>query len=185
MRITLPSIAGAIIGALMAVSINELLMTRIIGILMIVMFFMVVYKPEKWVKAANPDHKHRFTWWQHLLMFGIGFYGGFIQLGVGVFLLSGLVLGAGYDLLKANALKILIIIVYTLVILPIFFWNQQIDFVIGMVLAAGSMLGAFVASRFAVSWGPGFVRYILLAVILFSAIKFLGIYDFFIHLIKA
>ncbi|MGD9993220.1 MAG: sulfite exporter TauE/SafE family protein [Salinivirgaceae bacterium] len=185
LRITLPSIAGAIIGALMAVSVNEQAMTRIIGVLMIVMFFMVIYKPEKWVKASNPDHKHHFTWWQHLLMFGIGFYGGFIQLGVGVFLLAGLVLGAGYDLLKANALKILIIIVYTVVILPIFFWNQQIDFVIGLVLAAGSMLGAFVASRFAVSWGPGFVRYILLAVILFSAIKFLGIYDFFMELIKA
>ncbi len=176
--ITLPSIVGAIIGALFAVNIDDELMTRIIGILMVLLFFMIIYKPENWVKVSHPEHKHKFSWWQNLVMFGIGFYGGFIQLGVGVFLLAGLVMSAGYDLIKANVLKIFIILVYTIVILPIFFWNQQINFTIGLVLASGSMIGAFIASRFAVNWGPKYVRYILLTVILFSAIKFLGIYDF-------
>ncbi len=176
-RITIPSIIGALLGAALAVSIDEKIMTRVIGILMVFLFFVVVYKPEKWVKVTNPDHTIKLNWTQNLVMFGIGFYGGFIQLGVGVFLLAGLVLSVGYDLIKANVLKILIVLVYTLFILPVFIWNEQVNFSIGLILAAGSMLGAYIASRFAVSWGPKFVRYILLAVILVSAVKFLGIYD--------
>jgi len=176
-RITIPSIAGALLGAVLAVSIDERIMTRIIGVLMVFLFFVVVYKPEKWVKVSNPDHTIKLNWSQNLVMFCIGFYGGFIQLGVGVFLLAGLVLSVGYDLIKANVLKILIVLVYTLFILPVFLWKGQINFSIGLILAAGSMVGAYLASRFAVSWGPKFVRYILLIVILISAIKFLGIYD--------
>lgn len=176
-RITIPSIAGALLGAVLAVSIDDKIMTRVIGVLMVFLFFTVVYKPEKWVKVANPDHTVRLNWSQNLVMFCIGFYGGFIQLGVGIFLLAGLVLSVGYDLIKANVLKILIVLVYTVVILPVFLWKGQINFTIGLVLAAGSMVGAYLASRFAISWGPKFVRFILLAVIAVSAIKFLGIYD--------
>ena len=39
------------------------------------------------------------------------------------------------------------------------------------------MLGAFVASRFAVSWGAKYVRYILLVVLLGPALKLLGGFD--------
>jgi len=175
--IAIPTIIGALIGAVSAVHVNEKILTRIIGALMIVLFFMVIYKPEKWLKTASPDHTTHPSWGQYVFMFFIGFYGGFLQLGVGVFLLSGLVLGAGYDLVKANAIKVLIILVYTLFILPVFIWNHQVNFTAGLILAAGSMIGAYVASRVAVSWGPKFVRYILLGVILVAAVKFLGVFD--------
>ena len=72
--ITLPSIVGAIIGALFAVNIDDELMTRIIGILMVLLFFIIIFKPENWVKVSHPEHKHKFSWWQNLVMFGIGFY---------------------------------------------------------------------------------------------------------------
>ena len=47
----------------------------------------------------------------------------------------------------------------------------------GLILAVGNMLGAFVASKFAVSWGPKFVRYILITAVTISAIKLLGLFD--------
>ena len=112
-----------------------------------------------------------------IIFFFIGIYGGFIQAGVGLFLLAGLVLGAGLDLVRANALKVFIVLLYTPIALVIFMINNQVDYKLGLILAVGNMLGAFVGAKATVSWGPKFVRYILLIAISVSAIKLLGLFD--------
>jgi uncharacterized membrane protein YfcA len=176
--LTLPTIVGAIIGANIAVDLNEVLMTRIIGGLMVFLLFTIIYNPKKWLKEIGQNNESKFNFWQYLVMFFVGLYGGFIQIGVGVFLLSGLVLTAGFDVVKANAVKLFIIMVYTAFALGIFIYNGQVNFVAGLLLALGSGIGSFVATRVAVSWGPKFVRYILIVVVVVAAIKFLGVYDF-------
>ncbi len=176
--LTIPAIVGAIIGARIAVDINEVVMTRIIGGLMVFLLFTIIYKPQKWLKEVGQHSESKFNVWQYLVMFFVGLYGGFIQIGVGVFILSGLVLTAGFDLIKANAVKLFIIMVYTAFALGIFIYNGQVNFLVGILLAAGSMTGSFIATKVAVSWGPKFVRIILIAVVIVAAIKFLGIYDF-------
>jgi uncharacterized membrane protein YfcA len=169
---------GAVIGAKIAVDINELILTRIIGGLMVFLLFTIIYKPEKWLKEVGKNTESKFNFWQYLILFFVGLYGGFIQIGVGVFILSGLVLTAGFDLVKANALKLFIILVYTVFAFGIFIYNKQVNYVAGFLLGGGSMIGSFIATKVAVSWGPKFVRIVLIAVVLVAAIKFLGIYDF-------
>lgn len=181
--LSLPAILGAVIGAKIAVDINEQIMTRIIGGLMVFLLFTIIYKPQKWLKEKSQDENPKFKGWQYVIMFFVGLYGGFIQIGVGVFLLSGLVLSAGFDLVKANAIKLFIILVYTAFALGIFIYSGYVNFTAGLLLAAGSMAGSFVASRLAVSWGVKFVRIILMVVVIVAAIKFLGIYDFVVKLI--
>jgi len=176
--LTVPAIVGAIIGAKIAVNINELIMTRIIGGLMVFLLFTIIYKPQKWLKEVSENTESKFSVWQYIVMFFVGLYGGFIQIGVGVFLLSGLVLTAGFDLIKANAVKLFIIMIYTAFALGIFIYNGQVNFVAGLLLAAGSTVGTFIASRIAVGWGVKFVRIVLMVVVIVAAIKFLGIYDF-------
>ncbi|MDA3893473.1 MAG: sulfite exporter TauE/SafE family protein [Salinivirgaceae bacterium] len=178
-----PAIVGAIIGAKIAVNINELILTRIIGGLMVFMLFTIIYKPQNWLVKAADQKKPKFTIMQYVVMFFIGLYGGFIQIGVGLFLLSGLVLSAKFDLLKANAVKMLIVLVYTAFALGIFIYSGQVNFLAGFLLAAGSMVGAYLATKVAVSWGPKFVRAILIVVVIIAAIKFLGVYDFIKSLI--
>src|SRR6056297_3100535 len=173
-----PAIIGSLAGAQIAINLNETMMERAIGILLFVMFFLILYKPQQWVKGKAGEVSAKPTILQFIIFFFIAIYGGFIQAGVGLFLLAGLVLGAGVDLVKANALKLLIVLLYTPFALAVFFFNDQINWKIGLILAVGNMLGAFVASRFAVAWGAKYVRYILLAVILFSALKLLGVLDF-------
>ena len=87
-------------------------------------------------------------------------------------------LTAGFDLIKANAVKLFIIMIYTAFALGIFIYNGQVNFVAGLLLATGSTVGTFIASRIAVGWGVKFVRIILMIVVIVAAIKFLGIYDF-------
>jgi hypothetical protein len=173
----LPAIIGAITGAQLAISLNEDIMQKVIGGLLVFMFFLILYKPSKWLKEnAMPDKKPGIV--QVIIFFFIGMYGGFIQAGVGFFLLAGLVLGAGMDLVRANAVKVFIVLLYTPLALLLFILNDQVNFLYGFILAAGNMLGALIGSRVAVNKGVKFVRWILLIAILFSALKLLGMIDF-------
>lgn len=175
--LALPAVIGSLIGAQVAIELNEELMEKVIGGLLIAMFFLILYKPARWVKGQAGHVRAKPNLLQFIIFFFIGIYGGFIQAGVGLFLLAGLVLGAGVDLVRANAMKLLIVLIYTPFALAIFFLNDQVNWKVGLILALGNMLGAFVASRFAVSWGAKYVRYILLVVILGSALKLLGAFD--------
>lgn len=171
--LTIPASLGALIGAVVAVDINDALMNKIIGVLLVVMFFLILYKPEQWVKEQADGAHAKPTLLRILVFFGIGFYGGFIQAGVGFFLLAGLVLGAGFDLLKANAIKVLIVLAFTVVALVVFIANSQVNYLIGLMLGAGSMLGAWIATRVAVKQGTKFIRWFLLGAVFVFAVKLL------------
>jgi len=171
--LAIPAVVGSLVGALLAINLTETIMTRVIGGLLVFMFFMILFKPDVWIKGHSGLVTSKPTWWQIIIFFGIGVYGGFIQAGVGFFLLAGLVLGAGFDLVKANAIKLLIVLLYTPFALAVFIINDQVYWVAGLILAIGNMIGAFVASKFAVSWGAKFVRIILLVIIFAAAIKLL------------
>jgi len=177
--LVIPAVLGSIAGAFIAVDLDETIMRGTIGALLVVMFFIIIYKPDKWLKENAGGFAAKPTFWQMVIFFFIGMYGGFIQAGVGFFLLAGLVLGAGFDLVRANALKVLIVLAYTIFALTIFIINDQVNFKFGLILAVGNMIGAFVGSRVAVSWGPKFVRYILLATIIFAAAELLGVVNMF------
>jgi len=101
----------------------------------------------------------------------VGVYGGFIQAGVGFFLLTSLVLASGYELLKANALKLFVILLYTPLAIVIFFIHGDVNLWMGLVLAVGNMTGAWIGTRMAVKRGAKFIRYFVLVAILIAATK--------------
>jgi uncharacterized membrane protein YfcA len=174
--IALPAVAGSLVGARIAVHFNEEIMEKTIAGLLLFMFFVIIYKPERWMKRQEGKVSSKTTLLQIVIFFLIGIYGGFIQAGVGFFLLAGLVLGVGVDLIKANALKLFIILLYTPFALAIFMIHGQVDYKLGLILAVGNMVGSFLGTRVAVSWGPRFVRIILLAALFFSSLKLLGFF---------
>jgi len=149
----------------------------VIGVLMVVMLVVVLIRPKRWLVGRPEMFLRRPGWLQLVIFFLIGIYGGFIQAGVGIFLLAGLVLGAGYELVRANAVKNLIVMVFTLFALIVFIINDQVEWLPGLVLAVGNMMGAWVAARMAIEKGAKFVRWILIAVIVVSAFILLGLSD--------
>ena len=169
--LAVPAVVGALVGARIAVELDEETMRQAIGVVMLLMAANVALKPKRWLtpRAGAPGAES--TKAGPLAMIGLffaGMYGGFIQAGVGFFLLACLVLGAGLDLLKANAVKVLIALSFNLVALPVFFLHGQVDWKLGFVVGTGNALGAFVATRLAVKRGVGFLRWFLLAVALAS-----------------
>jgi uncharacterized membrane protein YfcA len=178
----IPATIGSFVGAIAAVNLETRLMQILIGGLLFFMFFIVLYRPEKWIREQTDKIESRPKPWQIIIFFVIGLYGGFIQAGVGFMLLAGLVLGAGINLTKANALKVFIVFVYTSVALIVFIVNRQIAYLAGFVLAFGNMIGAFIATKVAIKQGPKVVRIILLVILFLSALKFVGAIDFVINL---
>lgn len=171
--LSLPALVGAVLGAMIAVNLNEAVMRRVIGLLMVAMLLVVVARPRRWLEGSRTHFEGVPSVWQLLTFFAIGVYGGFIQAGVGIFLLSGLVLGAGYNLVRANAVKSLIALVFTIAAIPVFIKNGHIWWTVGLALAIGNMAGGWLAARMSVEKGPKFVRGVLIAVIILSAINLL------------
>jgi uncharacterized membrane protein YfcA len=174
-RLVLPALAGSIFGAFGAVEINVALLEKVIAGLMVVMLLLVLLKPGAWVveKAGNLNPKP--TVFQYFLFVLIGFYGGFIQMGVGFFLLAGLVLGCGHNLVKANAVKVFIVLVYTIFTIGIFMFHDQVNWLAGLVLAVGNMAGAWLGVHFTVKGGAKYVRYVLILALVIVILNLFGV----------
>ncbi|MFH1699623.1 MAG: sulfite exporter TauE/SafE family protein [Candidatus Zixiibacteriota bacterium] len=177
LRLAIPAIIGAIIGAQIASDLNERLMHHTIGVIMVCMLIILLLRPKRWFKAKTLDDITKTSFVQMLIFFGIGIYGGFIQAGVGIFLLAGLMLSVGFDELHANPVKVLIILCFTFFAVIVFAINDQIVWTVGLIMAVGNMLGAWVAVKVAIKKGNGFIRWILIVVVAVSAAKLLGVID--------
>jgi uncharacterized membrane protein YfcA len=172
----IPAAIGSIIGAQIAVSLNEDIMRRVIGIIMIVMLFVIILRPKRWLSGDLDYLENRPSIIQLIIFFLIGIYGGFIQAGVGIFLLSGLVLSVGYNLVRANAVKVGIVLFFTIFALAVFIIHKQVNWEIGFILAIGNMLGAWVGAKVAVENGVIWIRRLLIVVVAVSSVKLLGLF---------
>ncbi len=175
--LAIPAAIGSVIGAWIAVDLNEEVIEKAIAVVMLIMMFVILYKPQRWLVGKRELQEKKVSVWQMILFFVIGIYGGFLHMGVGYALLAGIVLGAGYDLVKANAIKVLIILIWTPVTLLIFIFNDQVNFAYGLILSVGNFLGALIASRMAVKKGASFVRWVIIIVILLTAAHVFEIID--------
>lgn len=175
-RLAVPAVVGSVFGALIAVEMNVDLLKKIIAVLMVFMLFIIVIKPEVWVKERAGTAMAKPSLIQYVIFFLIGLYGGFIQIGVGFFLLAGLVLGAGQDLVRANAIKVLIVLLYTIFSLGIYFYHGQVNIVAGLTLAVGNMFGAWLGAHFTVKGGAKYVRYVLIGAMVIVILNLFGIF---------
>jgi beta-aspartyl-peptidase (threonine type) len=173
----IPALIGSVIGALIAVDINENIFEKAIGIIMLVMLVFILYNPKKWLSGKEELIKKKTSIFQIIIFFLIGVYGGFIHMGIGYFLLMALVFGIGYDLVKANAVKVFIVLLYTPFALGIFLIYGQVNWEYGLTLTIGNVFGALIASRLAVKKGVNFVRWVIVIVILLTSGHLFGLYN--------
>lgn len=168
-KLIVTTIVGSVVGALLAVDLDEAMLRRVIGVLMLVLLGVMLVNPERWI-AEHVTRREPRLLVEVPLFFVIGVYGGFIQVSVGLFLIAGLVLGAGYNLVGANAMKNLLVLLFTAAALVVFVINNQVDWMLGLLLGAGQAVGAWVAARTAIKHGARFVRWTVIVVVLFSAV---------------
>ena len=153
----LPTILGSILGAWLAVDIPERMLDLALCLIMATMLLVTLRNKKQFAKkdadqdepdppfARPPSPKLAIT------LFAVGVYGGFIQAGVGVMLLLVLVTGARIMLPLANGLKMLIALGLASVALIVFLWHGMIDWPLGLLMALGQSIGAWLGVRFLAS----------------------------------
>lgn len=161
---------GAGTGAMLATLVSPRTMKTVFAIVIVLVAVSAVVKPSRWLGGTEDRLREP---WRSLAFFGIGIYGGFVQAGVGFLLLAGLVLGGGLDLVKGNAAKVLVVLVYTALSLSIFLVRGQVNVTAGLVLGVGNMSGALLAATLAVKRGAGWIRWVLLVAAVGAAAKML------------
>lgn len=158
---------GAALGAVVSVWLDPALFEKVLGVCMVVMLAVTLRRPDAWTTPGPP----RSTRWPAL--FGAGLYGGFLQAGVGVLLLPALVLLGGQDLVRANARKMVLVMVFTLPALAIYVANDLVHWLPGAVLAAGSATGGWVGTRLTINAGARAIWAVLVGVVAITALRLL------------
>ncbi len=167
---TLP---GGIIGAWAAVTISQELFKILLGLVMIgVVASMLI--PRKSTTFESP--KTNPQWTIYIAMLAIGFYGGFMQAGVGFFLMAAMHYILRITLVRINMHKVFIVLLYTIPALSIFIYFGNVDFSLGIALAIGNATGGWLAVRLQIRKGDKIIRHVLIAAILIMAAKLLGIF---------
>lgn len=165
--VLLPTLVGGAIGALAAVFVEPALLKPLLLGTMIGMAILILVAPS--VVAPGPDEAVRAVSESPLGLLGLlfaGFYGGFVQAGVGFVLLAAISGALRYDLVQANALKVVCALGFTLVALVIFVAEGLVQWLPGLVLAVGTAVGAHVAVKFALAVSQRTLKWFLLVMTL-------------------
>lgn len=171
--LTIPAVIGASIGAFIGTEIPDTAFKPILAVVMVTMLLLALFNPTEWLQERiNPggaQHKIITT----IALFFVGIYGGFIQAGVGLLVIATLRILDGGDLVITNAHKVFIIFFYTIIALGIFISKGQVNWVLGISLAAGNATGAWIGSHFAVKMGDKWIKVVLIVAVVGSVIKLL------------
>lgn len=164
------TLVGAVAGVIVATQVSNEQFKTVFSYLLVVMLVVILVKPKRWLRETDSNHTPS-PWLMVPLFLGLGFYGGFIQMGMGIFFLAVMVLGARYSLMDANAVKSFIIAIYTLVVIAIFQWKGMIDWPMGLLMAVGQTVGGYLTAEFGSRFKKANqVAHVLLIVIVVVAI---------------
>jgi hypothetical protein len=168
----LPALLGAIAGAFIGAEMPERLFDTVLGIvLLLVVVTLFVQRPD----PGDEARKRASPWIRVPTFFVIGIYGGFVQAGVGFLLITAITWLLGHDLVKTNAMKVFIILCFMAVSLLIYALYDLVIWHYGLILAVGTMTGAWLGVRFAVERGAGAVRWVVVGAVALSSLRLFGL----------
>ena len=144
--LSVSALIGSIIGAKIAININEDMFNKILSVVIIIVVLTIIYnkKPLN-INSENISIEKKII--SVIMFFFIGIYGGFIHAGVGFLILSILSNYNGIQLSKANSIKVFVVFVYTFFALIVFIMENKINWILGINLGIGNSIGGWIASR--------------------------------------
>ncbi|WP_044209094.1 sulfite exporter TauE/SafE family protein [Flammeovirga sp. OC4] len=175
LKYLIPSLIGAVFGALTVADIDEETLQYVIGTLMVLMLIPIFKGGESsQTFAMKVGQKPKFQYWRdNIIFFAIGFYGGFVQAGIGIMILVGVSKLGKMTLIRANAIKMLIIATYTLPVFIVFLLKGQVVWIAAILLAIGQVIGTWFAGKFASGSEKAntFIKWLLVSMVVISILK--------------
>ena len=169
-----PAVVGGILGTWAAIEIGDEAFRRVLAGLVVLATLWILWDPlsrrrgSPTARSGVPRGGRRAAFAG--AFFAVGLYGGFVQAGIG-FLLAAVATWAGLDLVRGNALKVLVVLLLTPLSLAIFAWSGRVDWMVGLPLAAGHLLGALAGVRWTVLKGHVWIKRFLTVTVIAFAIK--------------
>ena len=174
LKLAVFTIPGAIAGAIIAVNISDELFQNILAYVLIgVIISMLLRKLDQ--KKIGNNQELQSAWLIFPVMFAIGFYGGFIQVGVGFMLMASLYHLMRLNLVHVNMHKVFIVFIYTIPALLVFLFTNNVNWKFGLCMAAGNAFGAWWSAKVSVKRGEGVIRIVLVVLILMMSLRLLNI----------
>lgn len=167
-----PVLLGSAIGAFAISRVADATFEKLFGVLMVLALIPLLRRPARPVAGNERGRPGPGTL---ALFFGIGLYGGAFQAGIGIALVLALAY-AGFDLVRANSIKVVIVAALTAVALPVFALQGQIAWLPALVLSGGFLAGGELGARAAVRGGERLIRPVLVLAVLALAGRLLGLY---------
>jgi uncharacterized membrane protein YfcA len=165
----LATLAGGVVGAMLASRIKDELFNKIFVGVMIMSVFFILFNPKRSKGEEKLDFKSQII--GSICFFFLGIYGGFVQAGIGFLVLAVLSLVNNLNLVTSNYVKVFSAIVYTLASVVVFALEGKIHWATGGILAVGMAWGGWVASRWSVDKGEVWIKRIMIVSIILMAIK--------------
>ncbi|MCY4282926.1 MAG: sulfite exporter TauE/SafE family protein [Gammaproteobacteria bacterium] len=172
LTLALAAVPGAVVGALIGARLEGVWFNRILAVIMLAV--MLVMATEKrtpdYTRAPPPRPRLALA---HALMALVGIWGGFIQVGAGFLFMPILYKTLGLDLVRVNMHKTFIITVYTTAALIVFAWQVELFWALGLSLAVGTSIGAWLSAQVQVSQGERLIKVVLNTVLALFIVKLL------------
>lgn len=162
---------GAFFGAQVGVKLDGAWFERTLALIMLGILLVMMTGAGQ--KPASETGKPRNLILGHILFIGAGFWGGFIQIGVGLIQLPILNRVMGLDLVRANMHKVFVALVFSIVALGVFAANVKIEWALGIALAAGYALGGWLGAKSTVEKGAPLIKRVFYLALIAMAIKLL------------
>ena len=163
---------GALAGASLGVHLQGERFDRVLALVMIAVMLLMATGHDR-IRPVNGDGQVKNLLLGHVLMIGAGFWGGFIQIGVGFILMPILHRVMGLDLVRVNMHKVFIVLVFTIVALAVFASQLELLWWTGIGLGVGNALGGWLGAHTTLSQGEGLIRRVLYVALIAFIIKLL------------
>lgn len=163
--LALCAVPGSVLGAMAGVRLEGVWFNRVLAIVLVFVMIMMWRKDRPDTRNDNPPTRGRILA-AHALMVGVGFYGGFIQIGVGFLLIGVLANVLNLDLVRVNMHKVFVAGSFNLAALLVYALNVPIVWALGLTLALGNSIGGYLGAHTSVSKGDSAIRWVLNAVLI-------------------
>jgi uncharacterized membrane protein YfcA len=164
--LSVPLVAGTLAGAALASVLDANEMGWAVIVAVIAAFVMLVSNPNRFLRPPSVGGP-RVALTTASVFLPIGLWAGFILLDSATYMLLGLVVVVGYDLIRANAIKSLFLLWIGLASLLVFYVEGEINWRVGLLLSVGSIVGSWAGGLFATKeWAKVWVFRLLVVVIL-------------------
>ena len=170
--LSIPVIIGNVVGSLVATKIDDRIFRICFGVILVIILIYLIFDSRIKIKEG---HNLEIKPWHYLLFLGIGFYGGYIYIGIGYLILAITLWAMRMDIMTANAIKNFVIFVATPFSLAVFVINGQIDYLFGIPHGIGNIIGSYLASHYASHLGKGMIKGFTLVIVLICFADLLGI----------